>query len=507
MKHNIRRCGLLMHPTSLPSKHGIGSLGEEAFQFLDLLVKADIRLWQILPLGPTGYGDSPYAARSTFAGNELLIDLKSLAYDGYLDVQDVLDCPTFSVDRVDYGLVRSFKEPLLKKASQLFLQDAETQEREEYDAFVSENAWWLDDYALYQVLCNKYNDSRWFEIWPMEIRLRKESVMQSLHAEYAAEIELVKVQQYFFFSQWKKVKQYANEHDIQIIGDIPIFVAPDSVDAWANRHLLKIDEQGKQTVSSGVPPDAFSAEGQLWGNPVFDWPEHQKEQFSWWIRRIEKTLQLCDIVRIDHFRGFAAYWEVPQGETTAMHGTWVSAPGAQFFSVLRSQHQGELPIIAEDLGVITDDVEELRDSNNFPGMKILQFAFNVENGQLDATNAYLPHNAQYQSVMYTGTHDNNTTQGWYDTLDEGTKDVVRRYLECPDDQVVWQLIRQMMLCASKDAILPMQDWLGLGEEGRMNIPSTCNQSNWSWRVQSLDLEEWRVERLKSLIALSGRTGR
>ncbi|NCC65944.1 MAG: 4-alpha-glucanotransferase, partial [Spirochaetia bacterium] len=254
MKHNIRRSGLLMHPTSLPSKHGIGSLGEEAFQFLDLLVKADIRLWQILPLGPTGYGDSPYAARSTFAGNELLIDLKSLAYEGYLDVQDVLASPTFSHDRVDYGQVRSFKEPLLKKASLLFLQEAETQEREEYDAFVSENKWWLEDYALYQVLCSKYNDSRWFEIWPMEIRLREESVMQSLRAEYAAEIELVKVQQYFFFSQWNKVKQYANEHDIQIIGDIPIFVAPDSVDAWSNRHLLKIDEQGKQTVSSGVPP-------------------------------------------------------------------------------------------------------------------------------------------------------------------------------------------------------------------------------------------------------------
>lgn len=493
-----------MHPTSLPSKHGIGSLGDEAFQFLDLLEKTSVSLWQILPLGPTGYGDSPYAARSSFAGNELLIDLKSLAYDGYLDVEDVLFNPGFPSERVDYGMVRSFKEPLLEKAAHEFLAYAEPEELASYQSFVAENAWWLDDYALYQVLCRHYNDSRWFEIWPEELRLRKAAALKKVQKEFSSRLDVIKVQQYFFFTQWQSVKSYANTHGIQIIGDIPIFVAPDSVDAWANRHLFKMDKDGRQTVSSGVPPDAFSDEGQLWGNPVYDWKAHQKEGFAWWIKRIQKTLETCDIVRIDHFRGFSAYWEVPQGEKTAMNGSWVEAPGKELFAALKQALGDQLPIIAEDLGVITEDVEELRDSNNFPGMKILQFAFNVKGGALDATNAYLPHNCVYNSVIYTGTHDNNTTRGWYEALDGEGKDIVRRYLECPDDQVVWQMIRQMLLSCSKDAILPMQDWLELGSEGRMNIPSTCGQGNWSWRVKSLHVEPWRIDRLRSLIELSGR---
>jgi len=493
-----------MHPTSLPSKHGIGSLGDEAFQFLDLLEKTSVSLWQILPLGPTGYGDSPYAARSSFAGNELLIDLKSLAYDGYLDVEDVLFNPGFPSERVDYGMVRSFKEPLLEKAAHEFLAYAEPEGLASYQSFVAENAWWLDDYALYQVLCRHYNDSRWFEIWPEELRLRKAAALKKVQKEFSSRLDVIKVQQYFFFTQWQSVKSYANTHGIQIIGDIPIFVAPDSVDAWANRHLFKMDKDGRQTVSSGVPPDAFSDEGQLWGNPVYDWKAHQKEGFAWWIKRIQKTLETCDIVRIDHFRGFSAYWEVPQGEKTAMNGSWVEAPGKELFAALKQALGDQLPIIAEDLGVITEDVEELRDSNNFPGMKILQFAFNVKGGTLDATNAYLPHNCVYNSVIYTGTHDNNTTRGWYEALDGESKDIVRRYLECPDDQVVWQMIRQMLLSCSKDAILPMQDWLELGSEGRMNIPSTCGQGNWSWRVKSLHVEPWRIDRLRSLIELSGR---
>jgi 4-alpha-glucanotransferase len=267
-----------------------------------------------------------------------------------------------------------------------------------------------------------------------------------------------------------------------------------------------MDEDGRQTASSGVPPDAFSDEGQLWGNPVYDWEAHKKQQFSWWIKRIEKTLEMCDIIRIDHFRGFAAYWEVPKGEKTAIHGTWMPSPGKEFFSALKAHLGEELPIIAEDLGVITEDVDELRISNGFPGMKILQFAFSVEQGKLDANNTYLPHNCEHNSVIYTGTHDNNTSRGWYESLDEQTGDAVRRYLECPDDQVVWQLIRHMLLSHAKDAILPMQDWLELGAEGRMNIPSTCGVSNWSWRAENLHPVEWRIERLKSLIELSGREG-
>lgn len=501
-----RRCGVLLHPTSLPSNHGIGSLGEELFEFIDLLYSAHVRLWQILPLGPTGWGDSPYAARSSFAGNELLIDLKALAFDGYLDVEDVLTAPAFSADRVDYAAVRAYKEPLLEKAARTFLSEADGDERASYDQFVARSSRWLEDWALYAVLARELGDSRWFAAWPKALRLRDGAAIARAAAERSADMEVVKVIQYFFSVQWRRVKSYANKREISIIGDIPIFVAPDSCDAWVNRHLLKMDEAGRQSAQSGVPPDAFSDTGQLWGNPVYDWPEHRKEGFAWWIERIEETLERCDLIRIDHFRGFSAYWEVPEGEPDAIKGRWVQAPGAEFFSALRAKLGDDLPIIAEDLGVITADVEELRDSNNFPGMKILHFAFNLKDGALDTTNAYLPHNAIYDSIIYTGTHDNNTTRGWYESLDPATKDVVRRYLECPDEAVVWQLIRQMLLSVSKDAILPMQDWLELGASGRMNTPSTVSNGNWSWRLQSLALEPWRVERLRSLVEITGRLG-
>lgn len=496
-----------MHPTSLPSAHGIGSFGDEAFAFVDMLKSAHITLWQILPLGPTGYGDSPYAARSTFAGNELLIDLKVLAYDGYLDLEDILSTPAFPPNRIDYGQVRAYKDPLLQKAADAFLADTEQEVVKDYQEFCAENAWWLDDYALYQVLCEVYNDSRWYEVWPQPLRLRDEKALAEAQHAYAKDIERFKALQYLFFQQYATVKTYANEQGVSIIGDIPIFVAPDSVDAWANRHLFKMDAQGKQRASSGVPPDAFSDDGQHWGNPVYDWKEHEKDGFAWWIQRIQKTLEVCDIIRIDHFRGFAAYWEIPQGESTAKNGTWKPSPGKKLFAALRKALGDEIPLIAEDLGVITPDVVELRDSNNLPGMKILQFAFGLKDGKLDSTNAYLPHNCQYQSVIYTGTHDNNTTQGWYDALDEGTKDKVRRYLEAPDDQIVWQMIRVMLLSASKDAILPLQDLMGLGSEARMNVPSTVGMSNWSWRLESLRaVERWRLERLKAMIELYGREG-
>ncbi len=495
-----------MHPTSLPSEYGIGSLGEEAMAFVDLLKRAKVTLWQILPLGPTGYGDSPYAARSTFAGNELLIDVKLLVYDGFLEIEDILTHPVFPKKRIDYELVRSFKEPLLKKAADAFLVMPKNEQKESYETFCQENNWWLEDYGLYQVLCSVYNDSRWNSMWPKELGLRNPSALKTARETYANEIEQVKVQQYFFFKQYKAVKTYANANGIEIIGDIPIFVAPDSVDAWANTRLLKMDKNGRQTASSGVPPDAFSTEGQLWGNPVYNWPEHEKEHFAWWIRRIQETLKLCDIVRIDHFRGFSAYWEVPLGETTAIKGKWVPAPGMKLLSALRQALGDSIPLIAEDLGVITEDVEKLRDENNLPGMKILQFAFSSENGKLDATNAYLPHNCQYNSVIYTGTHDNNTTVGWYTELGAETKDKVRRYLEAPDDQVIWQMLRVMLMSASKYAILPIQDLLGLGSEGRMNVPSTCGKGNWSWQLQSLDLDVWRVDRLRGMIEIYGREG-
>ncbi|MFA6681957.1 MAG: 4-alpha-glucanotransferase [Sphaerochaeta sp.] len=507
MEHLQRRCGVLLHPTSLPSAYGIGSFGDEAFAFVDLLKSAKVTLWQILPLGPTGYGDSPYAARSTFAVNELLIDLKVLAYDGYLDLEDILNTVEFPLDRIDYGKVREFKEPLLVKAADAFLADTELAIVKQYALFCKENSWWLDDYALYQVLCKVYNDSRWHTIWPEPLRLRDEEALAEARVKYAVDIERYKALQYLFFEQYAKLKAYANKNRVSIIGDIPIFVAPDSVDAWANRHLFKMDAQGRQTASSGVPPDAFSDEGQHWGNPVYNWKEHEKDGFSWWIKRIEKTLEVCDIIRVDHFRGFAAYWEIPKGEKTAINGKWVPSPGKKLFAALKEALGDAIPLIAEDLGVITPDVEELRDSNNLPGMKILQFAFGLRGDVLDATNAYLPHNCQYNSVIYTGTHDNNTTRGWYDALDPGTKDKVRRYLEAPDDQIVWQMIRIMLLSASKDAILPMQDLLGLGAEARMNVPSTVGMSNWSWRMKNLnEIEEWRIDRLRGMIEIYGREG-
>lgn len=504
MSKQQRYCGVLMHPTSFPSPYGIGDLGDEAREFVDSMVQAGITIWQLLPLGPTGYGDSPYAARSSFAGNELLIDLRALMCDGFLEFEDLFTVPAFNLDRVDYGAVRAWKEPLLMKAAAKFLSDAEPQDKADFDAFCEGNSWWLDDYALYQVLCSHYNDSRWFHTWDKDIAMRKPAALAKWTKEKAAEITPWKVLQYIFFKQWKALKKYANERSIRLVGDIPIFVAPDSVDAWSNRRLLKIDAKGNQKASSGVPPDGFSAEGQLWGNPVYDWPEHEKEHFAWWVRRMKAALELTDIVRIDHFRGFAAYWEVPAGETTAMNGKWVPAPGKELFIEMRRQLGDSLPVFAEDLGVITPDVEELRDSNGFPGMKVLQFAFECKNGKLDASNDYLPHNYGYNSVAYTGTHDNDTSRGWYDSLSTECKDAVRRYLECPDDQVVWQMIRVILMSHAKYAIFPLQDIIGLGAEARMNTPATCGTSNWSWRLRSEMLQQWMLDRMHAMIELYGR---
>ncbi len=504
MKHLVRRCGVLLHPTSLPGREGIGTLGEEAYQFVDLLAGTHVTLWQMLPLGPTGYGDSPYAARSTFAGNELLIDLKTLAAQGYLELDDVLDAPRFNADRVDYGYVRRWKTPLLEKAARKYLEG----EHPSFTTFCKENGWWLDDYALYVVLARVYGDSRWFLSWPKEVKMRDAKALAKVKALYAEQILVQKVIQFFFDEQFLRLKRYANSKGVLIVGDIPIFVAGDSVDVWSNRRLFKLDAQGFQKVSSGVPPDAFSADGQMWGNPIYDWKEHEREGWTWWTRRIQGALRYSDIVRIDHFRGFAACWEIPKGDATARGGKWVKAEGVSFFHHLKEIYGEELPFIAEDLGVITPDVEQLRLSNGLPGMKILQFAFGYgENGSLDASSAYLPHNCEWQSVIYTGTHDNNTTKGWYDSLEEGLKDKVRRYLECPDEQVVGQLVRAMLMSASRYAVLPMQDWLELGGEARMNVPATCGTSNWSWRLKSLAVEPWRVNHLREMIDLYGRDGK
>ena len=496
-----RYMGILLHPTSFYSPFGVGDLGDEARSFIDLARENKVKLWQILPLGPTGYGDSPYASRSTFAGNELLIDLKELYLEGYLELEDIMRSD-IEGDRVDYGKARSIKTPLLRKAAKAFLKSSD---RKDFEDFCAKESSWLDDYALYQVLCDKYNDSRWFSSWPLELKNRVEKALAEARNENREEIDIWKALQYFFHRQWMALKEYANESGIKIIGDVPIFVAPDSVDAWTNRNLLKIDEDGNQEVSSGVPPDAFSTTGQLWGNPLYRWSEHEKTGFAWWIKRIKAALTLCDIIRIDHFRGFAACWEVPSGEETAINGKWVKAPGEKLLQALRDGIGDDLPLIAEDLGVITDDVVALRDSFNLPGMKILQFAFaHNDEGELDADNTYLPHNVGYNSVIYTGTHDNNTTCGWYSELQDADKDLVRRYLECPDDQVPWQMIRHAMMTNARYAVIPMQDLLMLGSESRMNTPATCGSSNWSWKMRKGEMEMANWPRLHYLIILYGR---
>lgn len=505
MKTNIRNCGVLMHPTSLPSVHGIGSLGDKAFKFIDKLNDMKFSLWQILPLGPTGYGDSPYATRSTFAGNELLIDLNTLAYEGYLDLEDVLDNPFSTNDRVNYEKVREFKEPLLRKAALSFIQKQSSSDNSAFEEFCKDNEYWLSDYALYQVLCRIYNDSRWYSVWDDKIKRRDKAELSKLREKYACEIEIVKVLQFFFNEQWQRVKAYANEKGISIIGDVPIFVASDSVDAWSHPELFKMDEDFHQLYNSGVPPDAFSADGQLWGNPVYDWDKHKQTEFNWWTKRIGGILKNCDIIRIDHFRGLSAYWEVEASEKTAMNGKWVSSPGQDLLDALKKNF-GKLPIIAEDLGIITDDVEELRDNNNLPGMKILQFAFGFkDDGSFDANNAYLPHNCIENSIVYTGTHDNDTTLGWYQKLDERTKDAIRLYLECDDKDVPWKLLRASLMSNSKWAIFPMQDILELDDSSRMNTPSTCGNSNWSWRLPSIEMESWREERMRNSIIRFGRS--
>lgn len=498
MKTERREAGVLLHPVSLPSRFGVGDIGNNAFIFVDKLRKSKIGLWQILPLGPTGFGDSPYAARSAFAGNEILISLEKLYEDGYLEMTDILKAE-FVSQRVDYENAKKVKLPLLRKAAEAFLRKPS----KEYKAFCKEKAWWLDDYALFQVLCEKFNDSRWFSIWPEELRKRDEKAVAKATRQYADEVSLYKVYQYFFYKQWAELKEYANRNGVRIIGDIPIFVAPDSADAWTNTKLLKFDEECHQEASSGVPPDAFSATGQLWGNPLYRWSEHEKTGFEWWVNRVRETLGLCDIIRIDHFRGLEACWEVPAGETTAMNGKWVKAPGQKLLDALKKA-LGELPIIAEDLGVITPAVEKLRDKNGLPGMKILQFAFGFSDGKFDTSNAYLPHNVWHHSVIYTGTHDNNTTLGWYRSLDDGTRDFVRRYLETGDDDVVYKLIRAALMTPAVYAIIPYQDVLCLGEEARMNVPATCGSSNWSWKMSEKELTDDNFTRFAYYVELYGR---
>ena len=497
-----------MHITSLPSPHGIGDLGEEAYEFADFLAKGKINHWQILPLGPTGFGNSPYAARSTFAGNELLIDLRQLVQDGYLSQEDCANPPLFSLNHVDFGIAGMWKLALLKKAALAFLGSnyaEDNQNKSEFIQFIEHQSYWLDDYALFMSLHEKYNDARWFSVWNREDGDRIPTAMKEIELKRSQELLIWKTMQFFFQRQWTCLRNYVNSLGIRLIGDIPIFVAADSVDTWSHIDLFKTDGEGHFSAVSGVPPDFFSSTGQLWGNPVYNWEAMAKHGYDWWIKRIQRSLDLTDIIRIDHFRGFDAYWEIPFGHRTAEHGKWVKVPGADLFARIKSV-LGDVPIIAEDLGVITPGVELLRDSNNFPGMKICQFGFGLSSsGRLDSGNDFLPHNYGYPYVAYTGTHDNDTTQGWFDSIGPALRKEVCRYLHCKPDAVVWEMMRSVIASHAAYAIFPMQDLLGHSSSARMNTPSTCGPQNWSWRIHPKGYEKVKLDSFTSLLELYGRT--
>ena len=492
MKFN-RSGGILLHPTSLPGPYGIGDLGPQAYKFVDWLASTGCKLWQVLPLGPTGYGDSPYQCFSAFAGNPYLIGFDGLIEDGLLTQTDFADMPTFNASRVDFGLLIPWKLGLLQKAFSSF-QSLSGDLRKEFEIFCADNTSWLDDYALFMSIKEANGGGAWNE-WSEDLRKRKKSAMDRARKEYAESILRYSFYQFVFFRQWNKLRAYANEREIKIIGDIPIFIAYDSADAWSNQNLFFLGEDSQPTVVAGVPPDYFSATGQLWGNPLYRWNVHKKTGYAWWLERFRSVLSLVDIVRVDHFRGFAGYWEVPFGQPTAEHGRWVKGPGSDFFKAMNEglleDNDSELPIIAEDLGVITPDVVELRDSFNLPGMKILQFGFDK------AENPFLPHNYVSNCVAYTGTHDNDTALGWYASAPEHEKDFARRYLRVDGSDFAWDLIRSIWLSVAVYAVTPMQDALSLGTEARMNFPSKLG-GNWEWRMSESDMSPELAGGLKEL---------
>lgn len=495
-----RTAGIILHPTSLPGRYGIGDLGDEAHSFVNFLAEARLGLWQVLPLGPTGYGDSPYQCFSAFAGNPLLISPDRLVDAGLLDKRDVRHVPAFPADRVDYGPVIEFKRGLLARAYDCFESDADAAERAAFEAFCRGASLWLDNYVLFQTIKESRNGQAWTS-WDPQLALRDPSALAEAAEALSREIEAARFSQYVFFRQWFELKEHCHANSVHVLGDAPIFVAFDSADVWANRDLFKLDEHGLPTVVAGVPPDYFSETGQLWGNPLYDWQRMRDTHFGWWIERIRAGLELFDLLRIDHFRGFAASWEVPAGEPTAVGGQWVDVPGLELFQAVQAA-LGDVPILAEDLGVITPDVELLRDALGFPGMRVLQFAF-AEGPE----NNHLPHNYVANCAVYTGTHDNDTTVGWFRSGKgrEARKErtYCREYMNADPNEIHWAFIRTAFSSVARYAILPMQDVLGLGSEARMNRPASAS-GNWDWRLPARALTARVAHRLRDLAELYGR---
>ena len=490
-----RRSGVLLHPTSLPGPYGLGELGDNAIRWLDWLAEAGQRVWQVLPLGPTGYGDSPYQSFSSFAGSPFLISLERLYEEGWLAADDLVG-GDFSDGRADFGPVIEFRLRALRRATEAWRAWAGDAEHAGFAAFCERSASWLDDFALFMALKEAHGGRPWVE-WDAPLRKRKAKALVAARDQHAEAIERHRLWQWWFGRQWGVVRAAAAERGIAILGDVPIFVAYDSADTWADQDLFELDEEGRTTVVAGVPPDYFSATGQRWGNPLYRWNRHARRDFAWWIARVRRTLEMVDVLRIDHFRGFEAYWEIPADEPTAVKGRWVKGPGQPLFDALRGA-LGELPIVAEDLGVITAGVEALRDDNALPGMKVLQFAFAA-----DAADPYLPHNYPTNAVVYTGTHDNDTTVGWYAQAPERERDLLRRYLARDAANVAWDLWRAAQGSVADTAIAPLQDLLGLGPEGRMNTPGAPS-GNWGWRFTWDDVPYWLASQLREMVELYGR---
>lgn len=490
-----RRSGILLHPTSLPGRQPAGSLGKEAYAFIDALVEAGQSVWQILPLGPTGYGNCPYSCFSAFAGNPFLINLSLLTETGELKKTDLP--PSFpATDRVDFASAHEKILPLLDSACSNFKHTASTERRTQFDQFCNEQAFWLDDYALFQSLRKRYGLQAW-NTWPEQIRRRDESAMVQARDELASTIYDHKIIQFFFFDQWFRLKRYANDRGVLVFGDLPIFVAENSADVWSNQRFFHLDDKGKPTLVAGVPPDYFSTTGQRWGNPLYRWDKMEEDNFSWWKARFNWNLNLFDLLRVDHFRGFSACWAIPSDQQTAEHGYWLEAPGKQLFNQL-CQNADNLPLIAEDLGIITPDVTHLREHFKLPGMKILQFAFDS-----GPDNPYQPHNLVPHSVTYTGTHDNNTTLGWWRSIDAQMKHQIKTYLRNPCHEMPWPLIETALSSVSLLALCPIQDALTLPSSSRMNTPGTAHD-NWQWRMKKGAFTPEIRSRLRNLSYLYGR---
>jgi len=491
-----RGAGVLLHPTSLPGPHGSGDLGAVAYRFVDWLARARQGFWQILPLGPTGFGNSPYATRSAFAGNPLLISLDRLHERGLLDAGDLEGAPAGSPDRVDFDRVLTWKQDRLHHAFARFERAADFDQRGRLREFVAAEAHWLDDFAAFMALRAANHDRPWSD-WPAALKLRAADALHGAMQTLASELAYQRFVQWLFAEQWTALKRYANQRGIRIFGDIPIFVALDSADVWAHPELFQLDADGQPTVVAGVPPDYFSATGQRWGNPLYRWDVLARRGYAWWIQRFRHALQQADLVRVDHFRGFEAYWEIPASEPTAVNGRWQPGPGLALFDAVRGA-LGQLRLVAEDLGVITPEVEALRRAVGSPGMRVLQFAFGG-----DATNPYLPHNCTRDAIVYTGTHDNDTTAGWWAAAGEQERDRVRRYLARDGSDLAHDLIRLAYGSVADTAIVPVQDVLGLGSEARMNLPGRP-EGNWNWRLRPDALRDEHADWLADLVETYGR---